>query len=191
MVLAAAVAAVDLLLLLPVGLDARYTGEGLSLRILAGPVPLGRAANRRPAAGRCRTGHGPGRIPRPVLWRTVRRCGARAKSFLRRVRVRTLRLHFTAGGDDPCRTAMAYAGAGLVLEGIGRLAAEHAETAELRASARFDGGPSAVSGEVELTARLGTLLWAAACFGTALLREYFRYHAKGRDDRWQNKRWAS
>lgn len=184
MVLAAAVAAVDILLLLPVHLGVRYGSGAFSLMVRTGPVPVKRvswpgaadagAGRDTPRAGALR------RIPPAVLCRAARRCWVRLRKTVRRVRLDLLSAQFTAGGDDPCRAALAYAGVGAAMEGIQALAAGRARRVALSARADLDGGPTAFDGRVDLTARLGTVLGAAVCFGTALLREYSLYQ-RGRE----------
>lgn len=180
-VLAAAVAAVDLLLLLPIRLSARCTAGAFSLRVCAGPVPIGRLPGKRAGTGRrSGGGHARRRIPLTVLARALRRCQDRLRRTVERVRLDSLRLHFTAGGDDPCRTAMAYAGAGAALEWVRGLLGGRVGREALQVRADFTGGPTVLDGGLDATVRLGTLLAAAVCFGTALLREYSRYQ-RGRE----------
>lgn len=177
MIGAALIGAADLLLLLPVGLEARYGAGGLTLTVKVGPVPF-RILPRKPAKGPAR-GRARGkkrlwrRVPLPVLRRTAGRL-PRALAYLRgSVRLLRLRLHFTAGGDDPCRAAMAYARACLALEGIGRLCGPGGR-ADLRAEADF-GGATVFDGEASVRVCLGHVLAAALCMGLAILREYYRY----------------
>ena len=188
-ILAALTGAADLLLLLPVGLEARYAAGAFSLTAHAGPVPVrllpkepvkkeARAADRE-AKGVLR------RTPRPVL-AIAARCGLKALGRLRgRVRLRVLRLRFTAGGGDPYRAVMAYARAGLALEGVERLCAGRVRRLELRAQAVFD-APTALEAEALAQVRLGHLLWAAIVFCFAFFREYYRY--KRRKDDAENGR---
>ena len=69
---------------------------------------------------------------------------------------------------------MAYGRAGLALEGIGRLWADSAADADLRAE-MAPGGRTQLDAEVRAAARLGTVAWAAAGFCFAVLREYYCY----------------
>ena len=176
LVILAALAAVALLLLMPVGLRARYAAGAFSLTVTAGPVLVRRLpGERRQDKTRAGGKRASRRIPPAVLSRAALRCRKRVGKTLRRVRLDALRLHFTAGGGDPFRTAMAYARAGAAMEGIRGMIGERIGSVDFYAGADFSGGPTVLDGAVAVKVRLGTLLAAAVCFGTALLREYFRY----------------
>ena len=90
---------------------------------------------------------------------------------MHRVQVKELRLRFIAAGPDPYKAAMAYARAGVAMEGLARLV----EDAELHSDVDFDGERSTLDGRICVAARLGTIISAALCFGMAFLRGYFRY----------------
>ncbi len=179
-VLAALIGAVDLLLLLPVGLDARYRSGELSLTARAGPVRV-KLLPREPVKRQARAADRDvkdllRRVPGPVL-----RAGAgslpRAAGHLHgRVRLRRLIVRFTAGGDDPCRAVMAYARAGIAMEGVRRLCPARGEI-DLRTDVDF-GGKTSFVGQAAADARLGYVLAAAICFGAPVLREYYRYRRK-------------
>ncbi len=177
LVILAAPTVAALLLLMPVGLRARYAAGAFSLTVTAGPVPVRRLPGERRRQDKIRGGRKrvSRRIPPAVLSRAALRCRKRAGKTIRRVRLDALRLHFIAGGGDPFRTAMAYARAGAAMEGIRGMIGERVGSVDLYAGADFSGGPTVLDGAVAVKARLGTLLAAAVCFGTALLREYFRY----------------
>ncbi len=181
---AALVGAADMLLLLPVGLEARYAAGAFSLTAHAGPVPV-RLLPREPVKKEARAADRDikdvlRRAPRPVL-AIAARCGLAAAKRLRgRVRMKKLRLRFTAGGEDPGRAVMAYARAGLALEGVHALCAGRVERLDLCARTAF-GGPTALEAEASARTRLGFLLWAGIIFCFAFFREYYRYKRR-KDD---------
>ena len=184
LILAALAGAADLLLLLPVGLEARYAAGDFSLTARVGPVPV-KLLPKRPARQDVRAADRDAsdllrRTPRYVL-RIAARCAPAAVRRLRgRVRLRALRVHFTAGGPDPYRAVMAYARAGIALEGAGRLCAGRVKRVELRTAVDLD-GQTALDADVAVAVRLGYVLWAGLCFCFAFLREYYRYK-KRKDD---------
>ena len=167
--LAALVAAAGIVLMTPVRVHVRFSGEKLSVTAGIGPMHL----RPREKARRQGTGRKKGllrRVPPRVLYAGIRRGLDAAAMLLRRTRLTALRVRFTAGGDDPFRAAMACGRAGLALEGIGRLCAG----ADLRAE-MAPGGRTQLDAEVRAVARLGTVAWAAAGFCFAVLREYYCY----------------
>lgn len=177
--LASAVMALDLILLLPVGLTARYAGGRMTLSLRAGPVAVMRRpkqdarpsprTHRRNILDRARS------IPRPLLRAAAEQAMKAWRRYEKRVRVDLVHLHVTAGGPDPYAAAMAYARAGAALEGIKALWEDRAVRTELQARADFFGGKTALEAGLGLTVRLGYLLGAGICFGTGLLGAYFRY----------------
>ena len=172
-ILAALVGAAELLLLLPVGLEARYAAGVFSLTARAGPVPI-RLLPRRAAKKETEPAKSaPRRVPKPSP-AIAARCGLAALGCLRgRVWLSRLRVHYTAGGTDPYRAAMAYARAGLALESVAALCAGRVKRTDLRAAVDFD-GPAALEADALAWSRAGFLLWAAGCFCFAILREYYR-----------------
>lgn len=189
MLLAALIGAADLLLLLPVGLEARYAAGAFSLTAKAGPVPVTllpeKPARRDIEAADRETKSLLRRTPRPVLALAVR-CGHAALGRLRgHVRLTRLRVRFTAGGPDPASAVAAYVRAGLALEGVRALCAGRARELALRTEADFD-GETALEADVSVTVRLGYALWAGILFCFAFFREYYRY--KRRKDDAENGR---
>ena len=182
-VLAAWIGAADLLLLLPVGLEARFGRGRLSLRARIGPVPvalLPRRPKKEEPQAESRGGRAIShRIPGPVLRASARRAARQMGRLWKRTRLKRLRLHFTAGGDDPCRAVMAYAWAGIAMEYIGRLCARR-EGVDLRTEVDIDGA-TALDAELAAAVRLGYILGAGICICFAILREYYRYK-KRKDD---------
>lgn len=111
------------------------------------------------------------RVPPPVLRMLLESGCETAGRFWRRARIYALRVRYTAGGSDPARAVMAYARAGVAMEGI----AAAVDCADLRADVDLDGGRSRFAGQVGVTARLGSVLAALFCFGIAFLRRYYQY----------------
>ena len=156
-----------------VRIDGSYEDGVFTLTGWAGPVPVKLFPRRKDREkGPERNARGPlRRLSAPML-RLLADCGC---GFLGRIvprsRVRKLRARYTAGGPDPYRAAMAYARAGVAMEGAARLV----EGADLRADVDFEGGRPSFAGDISIGARLWALVWAAACFGTDFLRGYYRY----------------
>ena len=180
-ILAAVILTATALILMPVGLDARYMGGKFSLTGRAGPVPvqiIPREKITEKELEKDAEKEGETLLDRlpspPVLRLLIENGGKAAGRILCSVQVKVLRACFIAGGPDPYAAAMAYARAGVAMDGIARWAQGRVERAELRAGVDFDSGKAAFEGEMELTARLGRILYIAACFGIGFLRGYFR-----------------
>lgn len=184
MILAALAGTADLLLLLPVTIGARYAAGVFSLTAKAGPLtvrllPKKRMRRQAETADR-QTKSLLRRVPGPVMRASVRR-GLAALGCLRgRVRLTQMRLRFTAGGRDAYSAVMAYAGAGLVMEGVRALCAGRVGQTDLRTDADFD-GPTALDAAAAVQIRLGFLLWSGIYFCFAFFREYYRYKRR-KDD---------
>lgn len=165
------------LALAPVRLEAAYANGIFTLTGRAGPVPV-KLFPREEATGRELEEDAEReeksllrRIPLPVL-RLLAQSGRRPLGWLlRRVRIVALRLRYTAAGPDPYAAATAYARAGLAMEGVARLV----PGADLRAEVAFDAERSSLEGALALRVRSGQAVYAAACFGIAFLRGYYRY----------------
>lgn len=165
------------LALAPVRLEAAYGGGVFKLAGRAGPLPV-KLFPREEATGRRLEKDSRRdvkdllrRLPPPVL-RLLAECGCRTFARLvRRVCVQTLRVRYLAAGPDPYGAVMAYARAGLAMEGIARMVPD----ADLRAEVDFDAATSSLDGEIALRVRFGQAVYAAACFGIAFLRGYYRY----------------
>ena len=173
-IVGAVLGALGALALAPVAVEAAYQDGCFMLTGRAGPVPVKLFPRKRTGAGKAveRKGKRPSRRPSPPVLRMLADCGCKALAkLLRRVRIGLLQVHYTAGGPDPCRAAMAYARAGLAMEGVSRLV----KNADLRADVDFDGDRPLFSGRLRISARLGTLFCGAAGFGMDFLRKYFRY----------------
>lgn len=151
-----------LLGLIPVGIDAAWEDGSFSLKIKAGPVPF-RVLPKKPTDENERhktpfpgeDKKEPIRLPPlPVLKAlALRGCDALCRA-VRRVRVDTLRIHYTAAGADPCRVALAYGAAGMAMESLLALADGRIAHPDLRAEADFDGGKQTFSGTIVATLRL-------------------------------------
>ena len=174
-ILAALVGAADMLLLLPVGLEARYAAGAFSLTAHAGPASV-RLLPRRPVKKEVKAADWEakavqGQTSRPVLGMAAR-CALKALRRLRgRVRIARLRARFTAGGPDPARAVMAYARAGLALEAVDALCPGQTD---LRTELAFD-RPSALEADMLARTRLGFVLWAGITFCFAFFREYYHH----------------
>lgn len=169
-ILTAVAAAVLLLLLTPLRLNAAYKDGVFTLSGQAGPL----TADLLPRKKRAKKprGRGARRRIEPAVLRMAAECGCRAAGrLLRGARIYALWARYTAGGSDPADAVMAYARAGVAMEGI----AAAVDCADLRADVDFDAGRSRFEGRIGISARLGTVLAAAFCFGIAFLRRYYQY----------------
>ena len=111
------------------------------------------------------------RVPPPVLRMLVSCLWQTAGRFWRKARIASLRARYTAAGPDPADAVMAYARAGIVMEAV----AAAVDCADLRADVDFDACRTRFEGSVGISARLGSVLAAAFCFGIAFLRRYYQY----------------
>ncbi len=173
----AVLGSLGLLALAPVAVEAAYEDGRFVLTGRAGPVPVKLFPREKTEAGNAEKSAEEKKkrsfrhLTPPVL-RILADCGCRAfAKLIRRVRIGLLQARYTAGGPDPYRAAMAYARAGLAMEGVARLV----ENADLRADVDFDGAGPLFAGRVRIFARLGTVLWGAAGFGMDFLRKYLCY----------------
>jgi hypothetical protein len=95
-----------------------------------------------------------------------------------RVQVDVLKIHFTAAFSDPSVTAMAYASAGVAMEGLLRLGGKRISHPDLRAMVDFDREKPLVVFRIRLTLRVYQLLGAALGFGFSFLRDFIRLKKK-------------
>ncbi len=137
---------------IPVGVDASWGQGTFSLKIRVGPFPF-RALPKRPESGKRRhkipfpgkDKEEPVRLPLPVLKALVLRgCDALCRA-VRRARVDTLRIRYTAAGPDPYEAALAYGAAGTAMEGLLALAGGRIADPDLRADVEVDGGEQTVA----------------------------------------------
>lgn len=165
------------LALTPVRVEAAYGDGVFTLTGRAGPVPV-KLFPREKATGRELEKDARRdernllrRVPPPVLGLLVKSACPPVGRLLRRVRVRSLRLRYLAAGPDPYSAVIAYARAGVAMEGIARMI----PGADLRAEVDLDGARSALEGEAAIQVRFGQAVYAAVCFGIAFLRGYYSY----------------
>lgn len=175
-------AAVTLILALPVSLDARYAGGDLSLTGRIGPVPVKLLPRRRVTEKEvekdtAREGEKLWKRlpPLPVLRILAKNGWEAADRLICGVEIMALRLYYTAGGPNLYDAAMAYARAGVAMEALSCWAQDRVEHPELRASVDFEAERSAFEGRICFAARLGRIVHIGACFGIGFLRGYFRY----------------
>lgn len=179
----AVLACLAALALAPVRLEAAYGDGVFTLTGRAGPVPV-KLFPREKATGRELERQSRRdmrellrRLPPPVLGLLVRNGCRLFGRLARRARIRSLRLRYTAAGPDPFSAAMAYARAGVAMEGIARMV----RNADLRAEVDFDGAPSRLTGGIALQAPFGEIVCAAVCFGIGFLRGYYRYNQRKKE----------
>ena len=96
-----------------------------------------------------------------------------------RIRVKLLKLHFTAAGSDPAAAAMVYSAAGIAMESLSCICAERVACAEFRVDVDFEGCRPQLSGRISMTMRLYQALDAVLRFGWGVLRDHHRLR-KGR-----------
>lgn len=169
--------AAALLPLIPLRLTAAYEGGVFTLSGRTGPLPVKLFPRQKARASRVDenveqdTKKLTRRVPPPVLRMLVESGCETVERLLRRVRICVLRVRYTAAGPDPARAVMAYARAGIAMEGI----AAAVDCADLRTDVDLEGDRPSFEGRIGITARLGTVLAAAFCFGIAFLRRYYQY----------------
>ncbi|MCD7844260.1 MAG: hypothetical protein LUG57_00045 [Oscillospiraceae bacterium] len=178
-----------LLGLLPVRVSVSWEGGAFSLKIMAGPVPF-RVLPKKPERGRHKTpsagkaNREPVCLPPPVLKALALRGLDALGRLIRRGRVDTLRLHYTAAGPDPYRAAMTYLAVGTAMEGLLAAADGRVSHPDLRAAVDFDGGEPELFGTVTATVRLYRAAAVAGRFALGFWGDWraYRKNRKGAED---------
>ncbi|MCD7770109.1 MAG: hypothetical protein LUH36_08365 [Oscillospiraceae bacterium] len=176
---------------IPVGVDVSWGRGTFSLKIRVGPFPF-RALPKGPGDGKRRhkflfpgkDKEEPVRLPLPVLKALVLRgCDALCRA-VRRARVDTLRIRYTAAGPDPYEAALAYGAAGTAMEGLLALAGGRIAHPDLRADVDFDGSEQSFSGAAVATMRLYQAMAIGGRFALGLWRDWraYRKNRKGAED---------
>lgn len=180
-----------LLGLIPMGVSVSWEGRAISLKIMAGPIPF-QALLKKPAEakGRHKTSSAgkdnrePVRLPPPMLRALALRGLDVLGGLVRRARVDTLCIHYTAAGPDPYRAAMTYMAVGTAMEGLLAVADGRACHPDLRAAVDFDGGESELFGTVVVTLRLYQAAVITGRFALGFWRDWRAYRKirKGAED---------
>lgn len=167
--------------------DAAYQDGRLILTARLGMIPI--RVNGESAGKKKRAPKGKGETPPekkrrklppwPLLEALLKNGYNTLCRVVSRLRVDILKIHFTSAWEDPCITAMAYAGAGTAMETLLQLGESRIARPDLLAVADFDGSQPVIDCHIRLSVRLYQLLGAAACFGFGFLRDYMRLKKKG------------
>lgn len=92
------------------------------------------------------------------------------KRFLKHLKIDILKLHFTAGSSDPYETAMAYIGAGTLMEAVQGVVGSRVRELDLRAGTDFDASSSVAEAKICLSVRICYLFAAGVYFGVGYLK---------------------
>lgn len=193
------------LLLLPLGADARYDSTGFRLTAIAGPVrirliparkkkPKEKKKTTNPTKPSQHTGKKKEIEPSGGSWTdflpVVRTALSLLNGLRRKIRINRLQVHLTMAGDDPCDLAVNYGRTWAALANF-QPALERCfviRNRELSVSCDFEGAQTLVVFRAELTITLGRLLWLLLRYGVQAIYQYFtiQKHRKGGIEHEQN-----
>ena len=185
-ILGAAALSLTLIGLIPLGIDASWTGGELALaaRIWLFSLKLGKNPKReKPRKPRRKadkrtdaenSSQKKKRLSMPLI-RILSENGLRVLSRIVSCgRTELLRIHFTSAFKDPALTATAYGLAGTAMEGLLAAGGGRIRRADLRADVDFDGTTPRVVARIRMTVRVGRLFGAGMSFGFRFLRDYLQ-----------------
>ena len=167
--------------LLRVGVDAEYDGEGLFLRLKAGPVkitimpkkdkpekPKKKKKEKQPKTEKSKESP----LTLPTLLKLVRPALEAAGSFRRKLSIDLLRLHARIGTGDPYNTAMTFAYLQSAVYGLQPLAerALNVKERDVWLTPDFTNDSIAAEGRLIGTIRIGQIVWIALVLGWKALR---------------------
>ena len=184
-----ALAVIVLLGILPLGVSARYNGEGPQIRLILGPVklqvfpakkkktpkekpqektqPATASAHAEPAKDKQS-----GKLTDflPIVQTVLDFLG----DFRRKIRVNLLQLKLTMAGDDPCDLAVNY---GRAWAALGNLEPQLdrlfvIKKKDLQIQCDFEETETKIAARLDLTITVGRLLGLAARYGFRVLREF-------------------
>ena len=162
--------------LLRVGVDAEYDGEGLFLRVKAGPVkitilpkkdkpekPKKKKKEKQPKAEKSKESP----LTLPTLLKLVRPVLEALGSFRRKLSVDLLRLHARVGTSDPYNTAMTFAYLQSAVYGLQPLVerALNVKERDVWLTPDFTGDGIAAEGRLIGTIRIGQIVGIALVLG--------------------------
>lgn len=184
-----ALAVIVLLGILPLGVSARYNGEGPQIRLILGPVKLQvfpakkkKAPNEKPqeetqpaaASGHAKPTEAKkgGKLTDflPIVQTILDFLG----DFRRKIRVNLLQLKLTMAGDDPCDLAVNY---GRAWAALGNLEPQLdrlfiIKKKDLQIQCDFEETETKIAARLDLTITVGRLLGLTARYGFRVLREF-------------------
>lgn len=170
--------------LIPLGVSAAYDADGfaLSLRVWLFSIRLGSGKEKPVQSKKSPQKEKGGQVkkkrelpPIPVLKLLASNGYALLCRLVSRLRVEILKIHFVSSFPDPCHTAMAYAAAGMAMDGLLRVGEGRIVHPDLRADVDFDADKPLIDICLCLTVRIGQMLAAALRFGAGVLRDYLKY----------------
>ena len=177
--------------LLRVGVDAEYDGEGLFLRLKAGPVkitilpkkdkpekPKKKKKEKQPKAEKSKESP----LTLPTLLKLVRPALEALGSFRRKLSVDLLRLHARVGTSDPYNTAMTFAYLQSAVYGLHPLVERALKVKERDVWLTPDFTSDAIAAEGRLigTIRIGQIAGIALVLGWKALLVILRQRKKKR-----------
>ena len=184
-----ALAVIVLLGILPLGVSARYNGEGPQIRLILGPVKL----QVFPAKKKKTPKEKPQEETQPAAASgqakpTEAKKGGKLTDFLpivqtildflgdfrRKIRVNLLQLKLTMAGDDPCDLAVNY---GRAWGALGNLEPQLdrlfvIKKKDLQIQCDFEETETKIAARLDLTITVGRLLGLTARYGFRVLREF-------------------
>ena len=181
--------------LLRVGVDAEYDGEGLFLRLKAGPVKITilpkREKPKKKKKEKPPKDDADGEKPKkkkkspltlPTLLKLVRPALEAAGSFRRKLSVDLLRLHARVGTDDPYSTAMTFAYLQSAVYGLHPLVerALNVKERDVWLTPDFTSDGIAAEGRLIGTIRIGQIMGIALVLGWKALLVILRQRKKKR-----------
>ena len=177
--------------LLRVGVDAEYDGEGLFLRLKAGPVkitilpkkdkpekPKKKKKEKQPKTEKSKESP----LTLPTLLKLVRPALEALGSFRRKLSVDLLRLHARVGTSDPYNTAMTFAYLQSAVYGLHPLVerALNVKERDVWLTPDFTSDSIAAEGRLIGTIRIGQIVWIALVLGWKALLVILRQRKKKR-----------
>lgn len=163
---------------IPLGLDVSYEPGSLVIRgrVWFIPFRIGRKTGQKEGDG---TGKAHASRYRHFSdWKSLKILLQNGYTILcrlvSRIRVKLLRLRFTAAGSDPANVAMVYGSAGIAMEGLSRICEQRVSCADLYVDVDFEGNEPRCLGRICMTMRLYQALDSAFRFGWGVLRDHQR-----------------
>ena len=185
--------------LLCVGVDAEYDGEGLFLRVKAGPIkitilpkrekpekPKKKKKKEQPSKEDEDEGEEKPKkkslLTLPTLLKLVRPALEAVGAFRRKLSVDLLRLHARVGTSDPYSTAMTFAYLQSAVYGLQPLAerALNVKERDVWLTPDFTNDSIAAEGRLIGTIRIGQIVWIALVLGWKALPVILRQRKKKR-----------
>ena len=174
--------------LIPIGADASYGEDGfaLSARVWLFNISLGGGKKpkkqKKPKKEKKKKKEEPEAEkkkkklpPLEVIQMALKRVFRLLCRLVSGLRVELLRIHFTAGFDDPCTTALAYGAAGTAMETLLQLGEKNIARHDLRVDADFDAAEPIIDFRIRITIRIGRLVGAVLGLVFGFMRDFLPY----------------